>query len=269
MYKLLIVGLMLFAAPLAHAGQPNNAIVDNLSELSCGEQEIEFTGSWNAPENDNSGQNREQYRLRVEFNDSVILTENNDNDEQYDDWSVVQEVEVGTHEVKAYVERRTSSTWGFGWTNWSLFGTGDTDEFSVVACEEPVEDVCDNLDGVQESVPDGYTESEGICTETPDEGGGGGEEQEFEGPENVSSGGGSSNYRCPEGSVRPYAPSKAMCQPGTVSGSAYPEVPGFEPCDYFTAIAGNGVDYCPDTAVTLGLWAQVKGLILQWYYQSI
>lgn len=169
----LLAGVFLFTQPSVQSVLATfSSNVNNLSDLPCGEQEIVFSGASDFPSDDSD----DQYRLRVTLDGNEIYVKDNDGN-----WTApAQVVGVGAHTVVSAVQHRelinppgpNNSYWG----SWQTVNfSGDTDNFTIETC--PVKDQCDNLEGVQEVVPDGYsqekTEQGWVCepsrTPTPEQ----------------------------------------------------------------------------------------------------
>lgn len=94
----------------------------------------------------------------------------------------------------------------------------------------------------------------------PDEGDEGGGETPSETPQNDpqeqdNGGGGSINYKCPDGSKTPYSHKKGGCEPangGTTFGSTLQPV-----CFYLNALSTSGANYCPAHPSWELLWQNV------------
>ena len=80
---------------------------------TCGPQGFTFSGYYNESPEDNSGPNREQFRLRITLDSSEILLVDNQGS-----WSSAsQPLSVGGHTVVAQEQHRTSSNSGSTWTS--------------------------------------------------------------------------------------------------------------------------------------------------------
>lgn len=132
----------------ASATTLNPDINNNLGSLACGVQNVTISGDVDLPTNDNSGDNREQFRLRVTLDGNEILVKTTEGS-----WSTTTaNVAVGSHTIVARVQHRTSTNGGGFWSIWSNVTTDyDSDTFTISACPPPPptpEEECEAQEGM-------------------------------------------------------------------------------------------------------------------------
>ena len=111
-----------------------NTEVYNKTFPNCGTQGVVFSGYFNEPNEDNSGTNREQFRLRVTLDGNEIYIKDSEGE-----WTAPsQTVNPGAHSVVAQIQHRESSNSGSSWSAWSNDGNpSDTDNFTILSCGTP------------------------------------------------------------------------------------------------------------------------------------
>ncbi len=122
-------------------------------QVSCGNGSKTFTGTASYGGDTTT-------TLLVKLNGNTVINSENENVS----WSFSQNVNAGSsYTINSYVyDNSDPDTSG---SHQDTPKATDSWSFTVPACAPT--DLCSNIDGVQASVPAGYTESNGVCTEIP------------------------------------------------------------------------------------------------------
>lgn len=131
---LALIAIFTFSITNVLGSDPSTS-VNNPVISQCGAQNYTFSGYFNEPQEDNDGSNRTQYRLAVYLDNVNIFTKDSQGN-----WSTSsQSLTVGSHTIKAQLQRRTSSNSGSSWSSWADYGSADdTDTFTVGSCPSSV-----------------------------------------------------------------------------------------------------------------------------------
>lgn len=138
--------------PAQATGNPQDSVSINTPELSCGEQTTTFTGL--ATYSSNS----QHLLVELTLNGNILHSHS-----EPTNWETTEVVLApGTYTLTA-----TIKDFNVGETHYVTKAT-DSVEFTVEECVEEERDVCENLEGNQETLPEGYQYDENKnCVEIP------------------------------------------------------------------------------------------------------